>query len=199
MTENEFEIYQKTIARRTKIRWLSTLIYLIVALGSTVLLYISGIDMEKYELEYTLLILGGSVMLIILVLFPFFNKITPPKRPDGNLTESTVNFKPDRIFSINIKMRIVLYLVIPFLFITWVLTLVYVVQGNYIEAIIFGVTGTLILLTVILFDTITLIADKDQIIVRLGPLKDVINMKDVETVRPISVRPFRDFMGIGSD
>ena len=197
MKNNEFEIYQKTIARRTKIRWTSLLTYLILILGSTAILLIFLGDIEQYEFLYTGVVLGGSVILIILVIFPYFNKITPPKRPDGLAGISTKSFDPDSTFIMIDKLKLASYLAFPIS--TFIIgTAIYsLIQEEYVESIILIAVGTLVILILFMLDTISLLANKDQILVRLGPFKDIILMKDVDTIRPVSVRPFRDFMGIG--
>lgn len=197
MENNEFEIYKKTIARRTKIRWMSVIIYLIVILASTVILIAFVGDLEQYEYAYTIIVLGGSVVLIVLIIFPYFNKITPPKRPDGLSGVSTKSFDPDSVFVMIDKLKLVWYLTIPISTFMGAMTIYSIIRESYIEAIILIASGTLIILVLFILDTISLLADKDQILVRLGPFKDIIPMKDVETIRPVSVRPFRDFMGIG--
>lgn len=197
MKNNEFEIYQKTIARRTKIRWMSIIIYLIIILSSTAILVMFIEDLEQYEYVYTLIVLGGSLILIILVIFPYFNKITPPKRLDGLPGVSTKTFDPDSIFLMNDNLKLALYLAFPISTFILGMAIYSFVQEDYIEAIILVTVGTLVILILYMLDTISLIADGDQILVSLGPFKDIIKMKDVETIRPVSVRPIRDFMGIG--
>ncbi len=197
MENNEFEIYQKTIARRTKIRWMSVFIYLIIILGSTAILVMFVEDLERYEYVYTLIVLGGSLTLIVLIIFPYFNKITPPKRPDGLPGISTKAFDPDSIFIMNDNLNLASYLTFPISTFILGITIYSFVHEDYIEVIILVAVGTFVILILIMLDTISLIADGDQILVRLGPFKDIIKMKDVETIRPVSVRPFRDFMGIG--
>lgn len=197
MKETEFEIYKNTIARRTKIRWMSVFIYLALVLGFTAILFIFVDEIERYEFEYTLVVLVGSLVLIILVIFPYFNKITPPKRPDGIPGVATKAFDLDCTFILNDKLNLATYLVVPISTFMIGMTVYSFIQKSYIEVIIFVFTGTVVILILYLLDTISVLADKDQIIVGLGPLKDVIEMKDVDTIRPISVRPFRDFMGIG--
>lgn len=197
MKNNEFEIYQKTIARRTKIRWMSLLIYLILILGSTTISLIFLEDLDQYGLLYTGFVLGGSVILIILVIFPYFNKITPPKRPDGLAGISTKSFDPDNTFIMIDKLKLASYLAFPISTFIIAIAVYSLIQEEYVESIILIIVGTLVILILFMLDTISLLANKDQILVRLGPFKDIILMKDVDTIRPVSVRPFRDFMGIG--
>ena len=197
MKETELEIYQNTTARRTKIRWMSVIIYLIAVLGSTLLLFIFVDDVEKYEYTYTLIVLGGSLILIVLVLFPFFIKITPPRRPDGVPGVSTRSFDPDSTFIMNDKLKLASYLVFPISMFMLAMAYFSFSQESYIEVIIFVVVGTLITLILYILDTISVVADKNQILLSLGPFKNIIEMENIDTIRPISVRPFRDFMGIG--
>jgi glucan phosphoethanolaminetransferase (alkaline phosphatase superfamily) len=190
MEQKEIDIYLKTIDRRNKIRWMSVIIYLTAVLIVTLFLVLFSDSLERYEYLYALTVVGGSALLIVLLISPYFNKITPPKRPDGQIisqTEMKTTDDYNKVINYNMKLWLAYYLAVPIVILEFGLTAWAYQQEDYLSSIIYAGVGTLLILIIYVFDTVSLLADKDKIIIRLGPLKDVINMSDVETIRPVSI------------
>ncbi|MHC4307970.1 MAG: hypothetical protein ACYSR7_05030 [Planctomycetota bacterium] len=200
MEQKEINDYFKTIERRNKLRTMSVLIFIVLIVLLRLLPTLFGKQFESFEFIFVLVTVFGSLLLILMLIYPYFSKITPPHRVDGELISSEtigIEFDRESVIMYSMKIMIIYYIGIPISILAYGFTLWAFFEAYYFVAAISAGTGTVLIGVILILGKINLIADKHQIRVGLGPLKDVINMEDVVTIRPISVRPFRDFMGLG--
>ena len=88
-------------------------------------------------------------------------------------------------------------LVIPFIIVFTGFTGWYLYTSDYSQGLIYGLTSLFFILVIVVFDPMVVAADSEKIILKLGPIKNTILIKDIATIRSVEVRPLRDYMGVG--
>jgi hypothetical protein len=96
-----------------------------------------------------------------------------------------------------VKLKVLYYIIIPLsIGYTFVIPYLYVTEGA--NSAFLGVLVVLFFMSILLlFDRVTISLEGNKITLKLGPLKDIFHVEDIERIEIIKVRPLRDFLGFG--
>jgi hypothetical protein len=196
MKELTFKDYTNQMRKRTLIRWFSISIFFTITLVVTIFALYRP-ESEMIWITWILFILIGNILLIGIIVYPFFRKISYPRVADGTIVQDQTPISSDSKFFEQVKLKWLYYICVPLLIIYISFTTYFIIEGITDVAVIFLLVIIFLLGILILFGSMVVTADAERIIFNLGPIRTILNIEEVDTIRPVSVRPLRDYLGWG--
>ncbi|MCE7735649.1 MAG: hypothetical protein GPJ54_12270 [Candidatus Heimdallarchaeota archaeon] len=200
MSDNNFEEYYQVLRKRNKVRWITVFVYFSLIILFIFIPFIFEIDESVYTSLIVVMVFGGGAILFYVLIYPYFNEVEVPQNLDGAQIEEVhgvTEVTEDSTFNEDVRLRIIYFIVSPFIIIFTVLSIYFLLRENYDQGLEYMIITLFFALVLIIFNKITITADRNAILIKLGPFKDKIDMKNVKSIEPVIVRPIRDYMGVG--
>jgi len=183
------------VNRRNKIRWVAIFGYFLLILAYLVYTYVNDFN-EELIIGYLVLIFGGFFFILIVLIYPYFFPINRPVIEDREVIDLTEQYTDESYFE-EVKLRFLYYMTLPFIVIYIVLAVVMIFQGSTSEALIFAVVSAFFLTIFVLFEHMTIIGYKDELVIKFGPFEERIMINQIISARPTAIKPLRTYLGYG--
>ncbi len=186
-------VYLKKLRRRTQLRWGIAITYIAATLAMSLLL-------ERWEAialfgyVYLAIVLGGAAVVIAVVVHPVHTKRTMPVVPDERATTRAPSIDLSRPYHARTPMTVVYWSFIPLIVLMAILSVV--LHDPMMWLIGPLVIGFLVILQ-LLFGTLEVRCDADALSAKFSFFGPRIDLRDIVSIRPVAIRPLRDFMGYG--
>lgn len=195
MEETSLETFRKISKRRNTIRWSVVLFFFVFITAITIIALANQIESETFYIIYTVIILGGAVLVFGIVIFPFFRTVEAPTMDDGKLVPASE--PQEEVFLEEIRNTIIYWFTIPFALLFFATSFTFLFEGDYVSVLIFVIVVFFFVSIAVLFDRLVIMADKEQVVVAMGPLRAVLSYDQIRTIRPIAIKPWKEYMGFG--
>jgi len=192
----DMQLYNKLTKKRTKIRWLSVLVFFTVVMVLSFLPFIVEIDEGIYSIVLLVIIFGGGAVMLSILGHPYFNRIELPRTAEKQV-DGKVYFGEGSVFTEELTLKLLYYLTLPLIALFAGFTFYAIIQEEHIEALSLGAGSLFFLLVIILFGRLSIVANSENVKIALGPLKTDISIQEIKSIIPTTIRPIRDYMGIG--
>ncbi len=198
VNEGNIETYNEYTTRvRKRRQWRNTIAILfpIITITIAFMAILLGNGNTEYVMTIPIVAVSGSVIVLLTLAYPYLRPLNPPRYPDVNLVAPQ---KPESLYYYEvIHNKLLYYLTLPFFigeiaFAGWSFY-----QGETLAAIVLTAAGFFFLLILVAFDHISIRIDNSSMDISLGPIKTTIPISDIETIRPVSIDWWGDYLGFG--
>ena len=192
--------YQRIVARRQKVQWVSFPIYCIAAITTILLVKIGPINEERFWWIILVVIYGGLFPLMFAVYGPYLRPLQKASLPDGPIAPPPTELdNPEGIRETN-HISILYKIAVPMWLILGAPAVYFAISGArtaYPPLEFWGSIAALHLFLTWWLGRITAEANPAFFRVGMGPFKSTTPIKEIESIRSVAVRPLREFLGWG--
>ena len=198
MTHTE---YRQALARRRRMQWLSIPAYIISVVVVLLIAIYGPVNEETFWPVILIVIYGGQILMVFAIfIYPLLSPIQAPSLPERQLVPPPSKVeKPEGFGEVNhiwilYKISAVMWLV---LFTPFVYSAITRSRIDTSTLISLGVAAVLHTSLTWLLGRISAEVNQDWIRAGMGPFKSKTAIGDIESIRSVTVRPLREFMGWG--
>ena len=184
--------------RNVRLRWFSTIVYIILVIAFTFLLFLfPDLDEGAFLTFYLIVVIGGAILLMAILSRPLMR---PPgedvKIMDGLVSEAGVarKLRPGETYYLRMRFNLILYIMVPMIFFMAVLML-FIPERTAV--IIIGVVTVVMVVIALIFINFEVKADLETLSFKFGYFGKELPLDTITHISVTKVNAMKDFMGYG--
>lgn len=191
--ESTFAEYETQTRRYNRIRYLALSAYLIVVTVTSLLPLVYELDERVFLAFYLVFVMGGAVLLIAVVAYPWIRPLPAPE-VEGLAELPSGRADLSRPWHETVHMK-VFWAIFPLVLGFCVLMAILVPSEGSLQSL--SLVVAIILVVYFLLGKLEVDCTPRTLRFKLGPIGPTIPLAEIESIRPTSVQPLKDFMGWG--
>ena len=191
--DSRFAEYEARTKRMVRLRLVGLVLYLVIVAVVTALTVGWELEENVIVLLNLVLVVGGSLILIAIIVLPYFRPISPPTGDPGlELAHPPVNLLEP--WQETVLMKVLWYILPPLLVFYVGLALFSPEEGTFLTL---ALTTVIFVVVTFFFGQLEVVCTSDTLSFHYGPIGKNIPIADIESIRAVSLKFGRDYLGWG--
>lgn len=188
-----FAGYEKQTRRIVRLRLVALALYLMVVAVVTLLPMVMEVEEWVLILLNLVLVVGGAAVLMAIIFFPYFRPVGPPKVDAGlELAARPVSLTQPWQETVTVK---ALVWILPPLLLFYVAMALFIPEQETFLSL--ALTTAILLVVAFFFGQLEVACTPDTLAFHYGPIGKSIPVADIESIRAVSLKFGRDYLGWG--